>query len=509
MKFIKLTVFLLLYTLSLSASGGDKSIESFPDKPIKIIVYTGPGGLIDVTARKFSDIASRYVDVNFVVENKPGAGGIVALKRVLQMPNDGYTLYACTKSNISKFVVAGGDDYVDALDWLALLMSDPECIITNRKMALNTWEDILNNANENPEKQNWLGPATGGLDHITALKIWEKSGLDEQWIPYKSGGKARAALLGGQGIAYIGNPREILGNEDLQIAAVSGKKRLEQFPDAPTFNDLGIEGLDNETMWRGFAIKKGVDPEILEWYKKLFIQVSTDPDWKSFWERGGIDITYIGPDEFGAIVKENAIEFTYYLKRINIIETARSGRLAKLSSPQIFPYLLISIVFIIGFISFRFYRSDKKYLSGHLLIIMIFIAISILFYILSFSFPSNSQVGPEVVPRLWIFILLPLSLLALVQIFKEKRENLEVKSGRLDMVSYFIVFLIGYLFVIYFIGYYISTFIFLLIGMRVLGNKNLKIQLIIAVFWNLFSYLVFYKVLYIPLPLGRIIETIL
>ena len=69
----------------------------FPDKPIKIVVYTGPGGLIDITARKFASVADKYVDATFVVENKPGAGGIVALKKVLQAPEDGYNLYACTK----------------------------------------------------------------------------------------------------------------------------------------------------------------------------------------------------------------------------------------------------------------------------------------------------------------------------------------------------------------------------------------------------------------------------
>lgn len=71
---------------------------NFPKKPITIIVYTGPGGLIDITARKFVDIANNYSDATFVVENKPGPDGIVALKRLLQLPSDGYTLFACTKS---------------------------------------------------------------------------------------------------------------------------------------------------------------------------------------------------------------------------------------------------------------------------------------------------------------------------------------------------------------------------------------------------------------------------
>ncbi|HIC51399.1 MAG TPA: tripartite tricarboxylate transporter substrate binding protein, partial [Candidatus Marinimicrobia bacterium] len=205
------------------------ALADFPDKPIKIVVYTGPGGLIDITARKFTAVAYKYVDATFVVENKPGAGGIVALKKVLQAPEDGYNLYACTKSNIAKFVLAGVGNYVDALHWTAMLMADPECVITNKKNSIYEWQAIVNHAKNNPGEQNWVGPATGGLDHITAMKIWDKYNIDAKWIPSESGGKAIAELLGKRGIAYVGNPRDALGNPDLYIAAVSSSQRLNVF----------------------------------------------------------------------------------------------------------------------------------------------------------------------------------------------------------------------------------------------------------------------------------------
>ena len=82
--------FLLILMVLTSCKTADEQF-SFPQKPITIIVYTGPGGLIDITARKFADIASNYTNATFVVENKPGSGGIVAMKRLLQLPSDGYT----------------------------------------------------------------------------------------------------------------------------------------------------------------------------------------------------------------------------------------------------------------------------------------------------------------------------------------------------------------------------------------------------------------------------------
>ncbi len=96
MKPCQKVIFLLLVSWAFVLLQGSLHANTdFPAKPIKIVVCTGPGGLIDITARKFSQVASKYTDVNFIVENKPGAGGNVALKKILQSPADGYSLYAC------------------------------------------------------------------------------------------------------------------------------------------------------------------------------------------------------------------------------------------------------------------------------------------------------------------------------------------------------------------------------------------------------------------------------
>ena len=87
----------------------DPPPTDFPSKPIKIIVYTAPGGAIDRTAREFKQIAERHVDATFTVENLAGAGGLVAISELLDRRADGYTLLACTKSNIAKLVATGGD----------------------------------------------------------------------------------------------------------------------------------------------------------------------------------------------------------------------------------------------------------------------------------------------------------------------------------------------------------------------------------------------------------------
>ncbi len=504
LKIIKTSLLLLLLFVSVIHA-------EFPSKPIKIVVYTGPGGLIDITARKFASIADKYVDATFVVENIPGAGGIVALKKVLHAPEDGYNLYACTKSNIAKFIAVGGREYVNALHWTAMLMADPECVITNKQNYIYEWSDIVENASKNSGDQIWVGPAAGGVDHVTAMKIWDEFGIEAKWIPYKSGGKAIAALFGEQGVAYVGNPRDALGNPDLYIAAVSSKQRLKAFPDTPTFAELGVPNLDNEYMWRGFALKAGTPQDIIDWYEDLFIKVTADPEWQEFWNRGGIEVEFIGGDEFAKIVSKDVETIEYYLTKSEIIATSCKARLAMIANG--YPLLLFTnglILIFMVFVIFTYrsfgihiYRSKISHIIGRIMVIGFFLISSIILYLQTLTFPTNSEVGPAVVPRLWILIIIPLSLLLLFRTFK-RQDKVEANGTRIDIVLIFIGFLVLYSIAMNFIGYFISTFLFIVAGILYLGYKNHKITLIVATSWILFSYIIFYKILFIPLPIGKI-----
>ena len=318
---MKKTLGVALIVLALVAGSITSAMAKFPEKPIKLIVYTKPGGAIDVFARKFTTIAEKYTDATFVVVNKSGAGGIVAIKHILASKPDGYQFAAVTKSNIGKIVSGGNEINVEDLDWMALLVSDPEAIITNRTVPINTWEQIVADAKEKDGAQIWVGPAAGGNDHIMAMKTWDAAGIKAKWIPYESGGKAMAALLGGHGVAYVGNPQDVIGRPDLKVAVISSQERLGgEFADVPTFKEVGIEGLDNEIMWRGFMARKGLPEEARAFYSDLFAKVNADPEWQEYVQRGGAVPLLIKADEFLATVKKDQQEFGEALKQIRAIK---------------------------------------------------------------------------------------------------------------------------------------------------------------------------------------------
>ena len=297
------------------------AVAKFPNKPIKVVVYTKPGGAGDVFTRKFTAIAETLVDAKFVVVNKPGAGGVIAIKHILKSRPDGYRLGFTTRSNIGKIVSTGGSVDINDISWMAMLVSDPEAIITLKNSTINTWELLVADAKAKNGKQIWVGPAAGGNDHIMAMRTWEAVGIKAKWVPYKGGSKAMAALMGGHGVAYVGNPQDVIGRPDLKVVAISRLERLGgAYSDVPTFKELGIKNLDNEIMWRGFMTRKGIPQEAYDFYMDLLEKVSKSPKWQEYIKKGGATPVFYKEDKFFEKVKHDKVVFTKTLKALGAIK---------------------------------------------------------------------------------------------------------------------------------------------------------------------------------------------
>lgn len=307
----------ILILVCLCAIAAAPAFAAYPEKPIKIVNYVAPGGLMDVTSRKFIAIAKKYTDATFVVENIAGAGGLVAIGAVLEQPADGYTVFAPTTSVVDKVISAKKDEQtmVWGFEYVAMLMRDPECVIIAKDGPFKSFKDLVEDAKKKNGAQIWGGPAAGGNDHLLAQKIWETAGIKAKWLPYKSGPEAMMGTLGGQNAAYVGNPADTQGRKGYVIAAVCRDKRLPQLPDVPTFKELGYKGLDNEIMWRGFAIKKGAPEEAYKWWEDLNKKMAKDPEWRQFLVRDGIDVCDWGRDKFNKQVAEDVKTAKKYLKK--------------------------------------------------------------------------------------------------------------------------------------------------------------------------------------------------
>ena len=172
--------------------------------------------------------------------------------------------------------------------------------------------------------------------------------------------------------------------------------------------------------------------------------------------------------------------------------------------------LLIAVMMIIlGVITFITNRSSKKEYTGRIIFPVIFMEIASLFLILLLGFPQNTGngVGPGVVPLLWIIGIYAFSIILLIQALLGYEEK-DPQWGHLKVVIPYFIFTIVYLFLMQIIGYFISTILFLMGGMYYLTYRNWKVMISLTAGWLIFSYLAFYKLLYVPLPKGRLISWI-
>jgi hypothetical protein len=332
------------------------------------------------------------------------------------------------------------------------------------------------------------------LDHLMALKVWDQFGISARWIPFRSGGEALAALLGDQGAAYVGNPRDAKGNPDLRVIAVSGEQRLPQFPEARVFAELGADGLDREFMWRGFAVKKGCPDSALVWYDELFQRITADEQWRSFWEDEGMQVVYRGTTEFTPIVHRDREEFQHYL-----------GGSSQTSSSVRWWGQPLLLVLGAGAIAAGLMLTGRSNQVGPLLIPVVIVGIGAICLAQTRSFPQMATVGAAAAPRLWILLLLPLCLYEFAKSLRREGTRPE-RAWRTDLVWLFMLLLVIYLLGTVYLGYYLSSAVFVTAAMYLLGVRQPRPALAVTAAWLAFAYVAFARVLDVPLPIGRLWE---
>ncbi len=487
-------------------------LDDFPSRPMRITVYTSPGGLIDFTARKFAEIARLYHPQQpYVVVNRPGGGGIVAFEEVLRTPADGYNMLAVTRSNVSKMVASGRTELIERIDWHSYVMDNPHVVIVNTREGLTNWAEVQAEADGKNGAQLWLGVDIGGVKHVSGVKVADAADLEMRWIPYSSGGQAVAALMGGLGSVYFGNPRDARGRDDLKIVAVAGPHRLPDFPDAPTFTEMGIEGLEAERIWRGFAFAEGVPEPIREWHAAMVQLVVNDPLWISTWKNEGVTLEYLAAPDFQDIVANDQREFEAYLEEMGLLRSAPRGvsmlsGIAEAPAVQWLKAVLVILNILLGAVLLRSAFRSKW---GELMVLSMVFSLALLFFVLTESLPEATPIdtiGPRGIPRLWIFLMIPLAMLQTYLILRDKKERKAVGSVKPWLLFSFLGLFASYLFILPVLGYMLATALFMPTALWALKYRRVPAIALITISWLIFSQVVFVKLLHVDLPQGALVR---
>jgi len=298
MKFrILISLFLAVGTSLFGAAASPQA--NYPEKAVTFVVGFSPGSSIDLVARTIAKNLATRLKQPVVVENKPGAGGNLAAEVVARAKPDGYTLLVVANSiAISPAVYPNLNfDVKKDLAAIAYMGIGPVIMKVTRSSKLDSVRALVEYAKANPEKLNYGSSGEGGTPHMATVLFEQVAGIRMTHIPYKGGGEALAALLGGQ-VDLLINP--LLGDtksDKIMSLAITGNARSPLAPEVPTFKELGYDF--NVGVYYGLMGPKAMPAKIVEKLNESVNEALTDKEVvDALTARSGIVLQRMAPAEF-------------------------------------------------------------------------------------------------------------------------------------------------------------------------------------------------------------------
>lgn len=299
----------------------DATAQSFPARPVHVVVPYTPGGGVDFLARVVARKLGEKWTKGVVVENRPGASTIIGTEYVAKSPPDGTTILLCTTGfsvNISLMPKLPYDTLKDFAP-VALAAMAPNVIIVHPSVPATTLKDLIAYAKANPNKLTYGYPGVGTASHLAAELFKSQAGVDAVGVAYKGTQPMLAAILGGE-INYMldltGSLSYVRAGK-LRALAVTSNRRLKSFPDIPTVAESGLPGYEAIT-WYGFVVRAGTPPETVDLISREINEAIKSPDAYARITSQGLEVLGSTPQEFERYIRDEASKWAKVVHEAHI-----------------------------------------------------------------------------------------------------------------------------------------------------------------------------------------------
>jgi len=267
--------------LALSASLGGAVAQTWPDKPIRLIVPAPAGGGVDFAARTLAERLASQLGQQVIVDNKPGGAGIIGTADLLKSPRDGSAFMVTINGIASEIphVVKMPFDPLTALRPVAELARFGLVLAANPQVPANNLAEFINYAKSNKGKLNFASYTAGTVSHTLGLELNKAAGLDMVHVPYKGSPPALQDLMGGQVQVMFDASSNVAPHAKagkLKVYATTAPQRLPSFPDVPTFTELGYKDL-TEVSWVGLWTTPDMPAAIQQRLREATLRALQDP----------------------------------------------------------------------------------------------------------------------------------------------------------------------------------------------------------------------------------------
>jgi tripartite-type tricarboxylate transporter receptor subunit TctC len=284
--------------------------DSYPSRPVEMIVPWPAGGGTDAVARVFADAARSFFPQPIIIVNRPGAIGSIGFAYAATSKPDGYRVVLATPELLIAPYLGIGKTSPDAFMPIARLNADPSAITVRADSPWKTLEEFLAHARANPDKVTLSTPGSGSVADMAAIDMEEKTKLKFSRIPYQGEAPAIQAILAGQVDATVISPGPLsvhVQANKLRVLAVASPTRVAEFKDVPTFKEKGIDVALGT--WRGLLVPKGTPPEIINRWNELAKKVAADPKYQESLKKLNINGIYENSAAFAKVMADDDVAF--------------------------------------------------------------------------------------------------------------------------------------------------------------------------------------------------------
>jgi tripartite-type tricarboxylate transporter receptor subunit TctC len=301
-----------------------QAADSYPSKPIRVLVPFAPGGVVDTSARILTNKIIEDKGWQFVVDNRPGANGFIATGTTARANADGYTLLAAHTGEMSvNPVLFKNMPYDVERDFTPIIMvSDaPMLVVVNASSPFNSMKDLIAGAKAKPGQLTFGSPGTGSVNHMATEWLVNAAGAKALHVPYKGGAPAVAAVAGNEVVFTVAGLPGVLPHlmaKRVKVLGVTTAKRSPQVPDYMSAQEAGIPGVD-ASIWVGLFAPKGTPKEVISKLYQASADVLKNPDIKKRYATvGGAETTTMGTEEFTRRIRSELERYRKVVAQVGI-----------------------------------------------------------------------------------------------------------------------------------------------------------------------------------------------
>ena len=295
--------------LTMAALVGGLAHAAYPERSIQLVLSFPPAGATDILARAIGQKMSESLGQNVVVENKPGAGGIIGLSQAAKANPDGYTLYMAAVTNAAIAAAAYSAQPVNLMrDFVPVagVATVPHMLVVPASLRVQNVSQLISVFKASPGKYNFASQGAGTLSHLESEVFKSAAGVDLVHVPYKGSSQALPDLMAGTAsMMFDSIPASMphVKSGKLRVLAVASSKRVGLLPDVPTVAEAGVKGFEANNVF-GISAPKGTPPAVIATLAKAIQAAVDSPELKQRLQDQGVELKFSPTAEFGQVIEQ-------------------------------------------------------------------------------------------------------------------------------------------------------------------------------------------------------------